>query len=141
MLKSLLVVALLFTAQVASASAPTCPAFPYDLSEEEGVKELRTLSIDQESKLTALQAEQLIQTAKWYKSEYKGSDEQPMTAQEAIAYLADSSEGGDILITVFKFEAKVYTIVQAFPGGNPYGLVFKGRTALAERTDGDVTCR
>lgn len=137
MLKFALSLLVSVLANVAFA-APVCPAFPYDLNEEEGVRELRSFGIDEETELTALQATQVLQVAQWMA---KNNDEAaPKTTAAAVKYLAEGSEGGDISYLVFKFENVIYVQVVSYPGGNSYGLVFKGSTAIAERTDGDVTC-
>lgn len=114
---------------------PVCD-FPYDLAEEEGVIELKTTVVDATTRLSKLQESQIIITAKRYAERAPRT----MTIQMALKELMDNSEGGDLYYKVFKFKNKKYNLVQYYPGGNPYGLVFKGTEIVAERTDGDLNC-
>jgi hypothetical protein len=131
-------VAILFSIVAGPAFALQCPAFPYDLSEEKGVRELRSFRIDESTSLTALQAKQVLATAEW-SAKYNGVPA-PTTSAEAVKFLAEGSEGGDIYYLVFRFDSKLYVRVTSYPGGNPYGLVFSGETAIATVQDGDVDC-
>jgi|GEM_PF-6243790 len=114
---------------------PVCD-FPYDLSEEEGVNELRTFVVTKTTRLTSLQKSQIIITAKHYAQPVPRT----MTIAMAIESLMSNSEGGDVYFTLYKFKNTVYSVVEHYPGGNPYGLVFKGTKIVAERTDGDLNC-
>lgn len=114
---------------------PVCD-FPYDLSEEEGVRDLRTVVVTENTRLTSLQKSQIIKTA----THYTDRAVRNMTIKMAIKSLMSNSEGGDLYYRVFKFKNTVYTMVEHYPGGNPYGLVFKGTEIVAERTDGDLNC-
>jgi hypothetical protein len=134
-MKSLmLMISLLFS--FTALAAPVCD-FPYDLAEEEGVKELSWVGIDASTRLTALQQKQVIETAK------RMSDERVParpTLKWAINSLSSNSEGGDITMMIFRFRGSVYTIIQSYPGGNPVGVVYKGLEAVALRSDGDLSC-
>jgi uncharacterized Fe-S cluster-containing radical SAM superfamily enzyme len=114
---------------------PVCD-FPYDLSEEEGVRDLRTVVVTENTRLTSLQQTQIIITAKHYSERVPRT----MTIKTAIKSLMSNSEGGDLYYRVFKFKNVVYSIVEHYPGGNAFGLVFKGTEIVAERTDGDMNC-
>ncbi len=128
--KIIMIVGLLFS--VATMAAPVCD-FPYDLAEEEGVVELRSLSIEPSTTLTALQQKQVITTA----SKFAGRN---LSLKAAIKSLKNNSEGGDLTLMIFSFKGVVYSIVEYYPGGNPVGLVFKGTEIVAERQDGDMVC-
>lgn len=133
-MKSLiLALATLFSMNV--FAEPVCD-FPYDLSEEEGVVELQTTVVTETTRLSSLQKSQIIMTAKRYAERVPRT----MTIAMAIESLMSNSEGGDLYYKVFKFKNKKYNLVQYYPGGNPYGLVFKGTEIVAERTDGDLNC-
>lgn len=122
----------------ALAAKPACPEFPYDMTEEEGVKQLRHADIYETTRLTPLQGHQMLATAKWYSQMW---NEPTLTdAASAVKFLKEGSEGADLYYKVFRYQGVVYTQVLFYPGGNPYGLIFKGRHALAAQTDGDVGC-
>lgn len=114
---------------------PVCD-FPYDLSEDEGVTDLRTIVVTPATRLTSLQKAQVITTAK----RYANSAPRTMTLPMAIKELMRYSEAGDVFITIFKFKNTVYSIVEHYPGGTSLGLVFKGTKIVAERSDGDLNC-
>lgn len=114
-------------------ASPVCD-LPYDLAEEEGVVEISTTVITKAAGLSKLQKNQIIATAK----RYTGKNRVTITA--AINDLMENSEGGDLYYKVFKFKNVRYTMVEYYPGGNPYGVVFKGLEAVAHRTDGDLNC-
>ncbi len=114
---------------------PVCD-FPYDLSNEEGVVDLRTVVVTPDTRLSSLQKSQIIITAR----HYANPAPRTMTLAMAIESLMSNSEGGDLYYKVFKFKNKVYTMVEHYPGGNAFGLVFNGTEIVAERTDGDLNC-
>jgi hypothetical protein len=122
---------------VHSAQASEC-RFPYDLSEDEGVIELRSKAIDEKSKLTSLQKHQVIETALAFDEQLdlRSNDD----VETAIRMMQEYSEAGDISYIVFEFEGVVYTEVEMYPGGNPFGVIFKGAKAIAQRHDGDIIC-
>ncbi len=133
-MKSLiLALAALFSMNV--FAEPVCD-FPYDLSEDEGVTDLRTIVVMPTTRLTSLQKTQIITTAK----HYANTTPRTMTLPIAIKELMRNSEAGDVYIKIFKFKNTVYSIVEHYPGGNAFGLVFKGTKIVAERTDGDLNC-
>jgi hypothetical protein len=134
-MKSLILTAFAMLFSLSVFAEPVCD-FPYDLSEDEGVQEVSWTGIDASSRLSALQKKQIIITAKRYAERAPRT----MTLAMAIDLLSDNSEGGDLSYMVFRFKGKTYNLVQHYPGGNPYGLVFKGTEIVAERTDGDLNC-
>lgn len=134
-MKSLILTAFTMLFSLSVFAEPVCD-FPYDLSEEEGVRDLRTVVVTENTRLTSLQKSQIIITAR----HYSNPAPRTMTIAKAIESLMSNSEGGDLYYRVFKFKNVVYSIVEHYPGGNAYGLVFKGTEIVAERTDGDLNC-
>ena len=134
-MKSLVLTAFTMLFSLSVFAEPVCD-FPYDLAEEEGVVELKTTVVTETTRLSSLQKSQIIITAKRYAERAPRT----MTISMAIKDLMENSEGGDLYYKVFKFKNKKYNLVQYYPGGNPYGLVFKGTEIVAERTDGDLNC-
>lgn len=137
-MKQLLFVLSLFMSFSVFAN-PVCD-FPYDLAEEDGVRELTSMSITKTTRLTRLQKLQVTETARRSLIEAEVQIPARFGITQAIESLSENSEGGDVYLTVFRFKGVVYTIVQYYPGGNPYGYVFKGATVVARRTDGDLLC-
>lgn len=129
---------LLLTFFSVSSFADTVCDFPYDLSEDEGVEEISSSGVDNSTKLSALQKNQIIITAKKL---IESKIPEKTNIKWAINELASNSEGGDITYIIFSYQGKIYNLVQSYPGGNPYGLVFEGKKPVAARTDGDVSCK
>jgi len=121
------------------ASADEC-RFPYDLSEDGGVKHLRSFPIKLDTQLTRLQKQQVVITANRLMADSGYDDIVYDNARFAIEALHEASEAGDITYFVFKLEGEIYSSVQIYPGGNPYGVIFQGTQAVGERHDGDVVC-
>ena len=134
-MKSLILTAFTMLFSLSVFAEPVCD-FPYDLSEEEGVRDLRTVVVTENTQLTSLQKSQIIKTA----THYTDRAVRNMTIKMAIKSLMSNSEGGDLYYRVFKFKNVVYSIVEHYPGGNAFGLVFKATEIVAERTDGDLNC-
>jgi len=134
-MKSLILTAFTMLFSLSVFAEPVCD-FPYDLSEDEGVRDLRTVVVTDSSRLTSLQKTQIIITAKHYAARVPRT----MTIDMAIESLRGNSEAGDLYYRVFRFKNTLYTMVEYYPGGNSFGLVFKGTEIVAERTDGDLNC-
>lgn len=64
------------------------------------------------------------------------------SSKEAIAYLREASEGGDLYVSHFEYNGNEFTQVLLYAGGNPNGLIFaKGTThAVGIISDSDVQC-
>ena len=118
---------------------PVCD-FPYDLSEESGVRELSTKQITPSTRFSSLQKLQIIESAKRILRDNRLPVPRGMRLQDAINELTLDSEGGDAYLNIFRFKGIVYTEIVYYPGGNPYGYVFKGSRVVARRTDGDLLC-
>lgn len=120
-------------------AAPVCD-FPYDLSNDEGVSDLRSIAVTSSTRLTALQEKQVIATAVKFAKEAGELVPARPTLRWAIKNLAMNSEAGDVSISIFRFRGVVYSIVEIYPGGNAYGFVFKGLEIVSRRSDGDLVC-
>ena len=131
---------LIFTLLSFSALATPVCDFPYDLSEDEGVRELSNVGIDSTTRLTRLQGKQIIESAKRVSQILEIPVPENVDVKWAIDVLSSDSESGDLSMIIFRFRGVVYTLVQYYPGGNPYGYVFKGIEVVARRTDGDLVC-
>lgn len=118
----------------AAADADEFGCLPYDL---EGVQEISAKEITNESQLTSFQAYQVRETAKSYPYVELRSEK----TQVAINALRDESEGRELNYTVFRYKGQLYTEVVLYPGGNAYGLVFKGNKLFAIQGDGDFACQ
>lgn len=92
-----------------------------------------SLKLSEKSKLSTRQGLQIKATLE---------DGANLTDNEALAALIESSEGGDVYYQTGKFESKSYEVVRYYPGGNPYGAIFKqGSTKpLAFIQDSDIVC-
>lgn len=137
-MKQLLFVLSLFVSFSVFAN-PVCD-FPYDLREEDGVRELSTKQITHSTRFSSLQKLQIIESAKRVLRYNRLTLPRRMSLERAIDELTLDSEGGDAYLNVFRYKGIVYTEIVYYPGGNPYGYVFKGAKVVARRTDGDLLC-
>ena len=130
------ILGLILTVSQTTFAKETC-YFPYDLSEEAGVEDLRSFGIKSAEGLTSLQAFQVVTTANRRSDAYIFATED---LGAAIRTLRADSEAGDLIYSVFRYRGVVYSKVEIFPGGNSFGVIFKGSTVIATQNDGDVTC-
>ena len=65
------------------------------------------------------------------------------TPADALKYLKDGSEGGDVYVGAVMADNQVYSVVRYYPGGNPVGLIFRPHTTkvIGEIQDSSVNCR
>lgn len=132
----LVALAVLLTAGSTFASS-TCPKME-SLSEEDGVKTLRQIFVGAKTKLSSREAAKVLKAARIEAKRIEVTA--PKNLNEAIALLADGSEGGDISLSILRHEGTIYTSVISYPGGNPYGIVFKGLRPVMQVSDSDLDC-
>lgn len=61
---------------------------------------------------------------------------------EAVRSLMAASSGAEVHVSSFKVNGRKFTIVNHYPGDNPYGAIFKfgTRKLVAVTSDSDVIC-
>lgn len=104
-----------------------------DFADDFELSEDLSLDLTENSKLTPLQKKQVLATV---------DSNEPISVKEALKWLVESSEGGDVYYSSGKFEGRAYQVVKYYPGGNPVGAIFKkGSTRpLAFISDSDILC-
>lgn len=104
--------------------------------------ELSRATDEKISKLPTLMKQQLIITAKEEAARFKEEVEIKNTL-DAVKYLRENSEAGDLYLQDQRVKGKVYTEVVHFPGGNPYGAIFaKGSLrVIAFNQDDTLYCK
>lgn len=144
MKKLILSIALLFAVNAAAETryGSKCGLFDYSGDFWEQAETIRTLSFNKKSdeeisSLPTLTKQQLIIAAKVLTEEknIKGA------AQAVRALRGYSSDG--VAVTYYRLKGKNYTEVIAYPGDNPYAVLFitGSRSIVAHIQDSDVVCK
>ncbi len=118
-----------------AVAAQNCDFSGY-LSDDRGIRKLGTLMLNEDSKLTTAQANEVMYAA----INLEGAVARGLTPKKAITALSDNSEAGDLYYMTMKKRGQVYTMVKYFPGGNPVGFIFKNSVAVAKLSDDDASC-
>lgn len=93
----------------------------------------KTQNLTARSPLTNLQKKQLIVAA---------NSDNDLTGVEALHWLIEGSEAGEVYYKTGKFNGQSYEMVLSYPGGNPGATLFKkGQiTPFAFIQDSDLVC-
>lgn len=129
---SLLMVSMMsFAAQARTAYGSECGLI--DFADDFQLSPVKTQTLSEKSKLSSLQQQQVLNMAPEMKT---------MSIHEALAYLVEGSESGDVYYEAGSFQGKQYQVIRYYPGGNPYGTIYlKGSTEpLAYIQDSDLVC-
>jgi hypothetical protein len=127
----LMISAISFSAQAKYIMGSNCGLI--DSADDFSLSNEKSSALTMKSQLTALQKKQVIVAA---------DSMDDLTAKEALSWLIESSEAGDVSYETGEFEGQLYDVVRYYPGGNPYGTVFKKGevTPLAHIQDSDLVC-
>ena len=95
------------------------------------------------SNLPTLTKQQLIIAAN-EESKRRGENEKFQSAVEAVDYLRESSTSNDVTIIHMEVDGRrMVTLVEIYPGENPYGSIFAQgtRRVIAYEKDSSVECK
>jgi hypothetical protein len=109
-----------------------------DLSDD-ALHTLQSRNVETVDDLTPLQKRFVVLTARNYLGDSQ-DDISIENATDAVSYLQQVSEGGDLSADVLKIHGQIYSLILFYPGGNPVGLIFSGMDPIASVSDGDIGC-
>jgi hypothetical protein len=109
---------------------------------DDSLEDLDTsVTVEAGAKFTKLQARQIIEAARIMAAPWDQEKPEP-NLKASIDYLVEASEGGEVYLKEAVAENVKYTYLIFYPGGNPYGVIFKKGTLsdVAHIQDSDIVC-
>lgn len=139
---SVLILSLSFSGVMAHADTTSC-GLPDGYDSESYVEVTGSeKSIEKAIQLTEIEAIQVLVAAR---HQVKSNRDKVVinSTKQAIKYLKDASEGGDLYVKQETANGKTYSVVLHWPGGNPVGVIFELNTSkiVGYIEDSTVNCK